>query len=181
MVFGRTSLETSDGVPADRAACSERKIARPELATLRVVAEPCSAAIPRKHRWLQPNRNQFRSGIRRPALRDGIAYESRYFTICCSRCFTRADCGCRRTCSTKHRSIDFSRWCAPAGRRSIRPAAAASLKIADCQLRPLKSCEADPGRNVPMGGTRLYANQLLTPPDRNRGRTRTLAYRRPLN
>ena len=40
--------------------------------------------------------------------------------------------------SISARSTPFSRWCAPALALPIVPAAAASLKIADVRLRPLK-------------------------------------------
>jgi DNA-binding transcriptional LysR family regulator len=111
-------------------------IARPELATRRVVAEPLLAAIPRKHPLASAEAVSIKDFDDQPFVMYS-PYESRYFHDLLVALFTRADVLPRyvQHLSQIHSILAMVR----AGLGvSIVPAAAASLKIADVRLRPLK-------------------------------------------
>jgi DNA-binding transcriptional LysR family regulator len=111
-------------------------IARPELATRRVVAEPLLAAIPRKHPLASAEAVSIKDFDDQPFVMYS-PYESRYFHDLLVAQFTRADVLPRyvQHLSQIHSILAMVR----AGLGvSIVPAAAASLKIADVRLRPLK-------------------------------------------
>jgi DNA-binding transcriptional LysR family regulator len=111
-------------------------IARPELATRRVVAEPLLAAIPKKHPLASAEAVSIKDFDGQPFVMYS-PYESRYFHDLLVAQFTRADVLPRyvQRLSQIHSILAMVR----AGLGvSIVPAAAASLKIADVRLRPLK-------------------------------------------
>jgi DNA-binding transcriptional LysR family regulator len=111
-------------------------IARPELATRRVVAEPLLAAIPRKHPLAAAETVSIKDFDDQPFVMYS-PYESRYFHDLLVALFTHADVLPRyvQHLSQIHSILAMVR----AGLGvSIVPAAAASLKIADVKLRPLK-------------------------------------------
>jgi DNA-binding transcriptional LysR family regulator len=135
-------------------------IARPELATLRVVAEPLLAAIPRKHRLASAETISIRDFDDQPFVMYS-PYESRYFHDLLLALFTRADVLPRyvQHLSQIHSILAMVR----AGLGvSIVPAAAASLKIADVKLRPLKLRTQTPVELF-MVWRRDYDNPLLPP------------------
>jgi DNA-binding transcriptional LysR family regulator len=135
-------------------------IARPELATLRVVAEPLLAAIPRKHRLASAETISIRDFDDQPFVMYS-PYESRYFHDLLLSLFTRADVLPRyvQHLSQIHSILAMVR----AGLGvSIVPAAAASLKIADVKLRPLKLRTQTPVELF-MVWRRDYDSPLLPP------------------
>ena len=111
-------------------------IARPDLATRRVVAEPLLAAIPARHRLAEVETISIRDFSDEPFVMYS-PYESRYFYDLLVAQFSRADILPRyvQHLSQIHSILAMVR----AGLGvSIVPAAAASLTIADVKLRPLK-------------------------------------------
>lgn len=111
-------------------------IARPELASRRVVAEPLLAAIPKKHP-LASAENITIKDFDDQLFVMYSPYESRYFHDLLVALFTRADVLPRyvQHLSQIHSILAMVR--AGLG-LAIVPAAAASLKISDVRLRPLK-------------------------------------------
>jgi DNA-binding transcriptional LysR family regulator len=111
-------------------------IARPELASRRVVAEPLLAAIPKKHPLASTETVAIRDFDDQPFVMYS-PYESRYFHDLLVALFTQADILPRyvQHLSQIHSILAMVR--AGLG-LAIVPAAAASLKIADVKLRPLK-------------------------------------------
>jgi DNA-binding transcriptional LysR family regulator len=111
-------------------------IARPELASRRVVAEPLLAAIPKKHPLASAETVAIRDFDDQPFVMYS-PYESRYFHDLLVALFTQADILPRyvQHLSQIHSILAMVR--AGLG-LAIVPAAAASLKIADVRLRPLK-------------------------------------------
>ncbi|MCK1389068.1 LysR substrate-binding domain-containing protein [Bradyrhizobium sp. 21] len=111
-------------------------IARPELASRRVVAEPLLAAIPKKHPLANAENITIKDFGDQPFVMYS-PYESRYFHDLLVALFTRADILPRyvQHLSQIHSILAMVR--AGLG-LAIVPAAAASLKIADVRLRPLK-------------------------------------------
>ena len=111
-------------------------IARPELATRRVVAEPLLAAIPRKHPLAAAETVSIKDFDDQPFVMYS-PYESRYFHDLLVTLFTRAEILPRyvQHLSQIHSILAMVR----AGLGvSIVPEAAASLNIAACKLRPLR-------------------------------------------
>ncbi|MBR0755470.1 LysR family transcriptional regulator [Bradyrhizobium jicamae] len=111
-------------------------IARPELASKRVVAEPLLAAIPKKHPLASAETVTIKDFDDQPFVMYS-PYESRYFHDLLVALFTRADVLPRyvQQLSQIHSILAMVR----AGLGvSIVPEAAASLKIADVKLKPLK-------------------------------------------
>ncbi len=111
-------------------------IARPELATKRVVAEPLLAAIPRKHPLATAETVSIKDFDDQPFVMYS-PYESRYFHDLLVALFARADVLPRyvQHLSQIHSILAMVR----AGLGvSIVPAAAAGFKIADVRLRPLR-------------------------------------------
>jgi DNA-binding transcriptional LysR family regulator len=111
-------------------------IARPELATRRVVAEPLLAAIPKKHPLANTATISIKDFDNQPFVMYS-PYESRYFHDLLVALFTRADVLPRyvQHLSQIHSILAMVR----AGLGvAIVPEAAASLRIADVKMRPLK-------------------------------------------
>ena len=111
-------------------------IARPELATRRVVAEPLMAAIPKKHPLATAATISIKDFDNQPFVMYS-PYESRYFHDLLVALFTRADVLPRyvQHISQIHSILAMVR----AGLGvAIVPEAAASLRIADVRMRPLK-------------------------------------------
>src|SRR5215218_2891953 len=111
-------------------------IARPEIASRRVVAEPLLAAIPKKHPLANVESVTIKDFDNQPFVMYS-PYESRYFHDVLVALFTRADILPRyvQHLSQIHSILAMVR---PGLGLAIVPAAAASLKIADVRLRPLK-------------------------------------------
>ena len=111
-------------------------IARPELASKRVLAEPLLAAIPKKHPLAARETLSIKDFDGQPFVMYS-PYESRYFHDLLVALFTRADILPRyvQHISQIHSILAMVR--AGLG-LAIVPAAAANLKIADVRLRPLK-------------------------------------------
>jgi DNA-binding transcriptional LysR family regulator len=111
-------------------------IARPELASKRVLTEPLLAAIPRKHPLASRETISIRDFDGQPFVMYS-PYESRYFHDLLVALFTRADILPRyvQHISQIHSILAMVR--AGLG-LSIVPAAAANMKIAEVRLRPLK-------------------------------------------
>lgn len=111
-------------------------IARPELASRRVVAEPLLAAIPKKHPLANAENITIKDFDGHPFVMYS-PYESRYFHDLLVALFTRADILPRyvQHLSQIHSILAMVR--AGLG-LAIVPAAAAGLKISDVRLRPLK-------------------------------------------
>jgi DNA-binding transcriptional LysR family regulator len=111
-------------------------IARPELATRRVVAEPLMAALPKKHPLATAATISIKDFDNQPFVMYS-PYESRYFHDLLVALFTRADVLPRyvQHISQIHSILAMVR----AGLGvAIVPEAAASLRIADVKMRPLK-------------------------------------------
>jgi DNA-binding transcriptional LysR family regulator len=111
-------------------------IGRPELATRRVLAEPLLAAIPRKHPLASAATLSIKDFDSQPFVMYS-PYESRYFHDLLVALFTHADVLPRyvQHLGQIHSILAMVR----AGLGvAIVPAAAASLRIADVKLRPLK-------------------------------------------
>jgi DNA-binding transcriptional LysR family regulator len=117
-------------------------IARPELATRRVLAEPLLAAIPRKHALASREVLSIKDFDGQPFVMYS-PYESRYFHDLLVALFTQADILPRyvQHVGQIHSILALVRAGLGA---SIVPAAAANLKIADVKLRPLKLRNAAP-------------------------------------
>jgi len=111
-------------------------IARPELASRRVVAEPLLAAIPKKHPLANADTVTIKDFDDQPFVMYS-PYESRYFHDLLVALFTRADILPRyvQHLSQIHSILAMVR--AGLG-LAIVPAAAAGLKISDVRLKPLK-------------------------------------------
>jgi DNA-binding transcriptional LysR family regulator len=111
-------------------------IGRPELATRRVLAEPLLAAIPRKHPLASTATLSIKDFDAQPFVMYS-PYESRYFHDLLVALFTNADVLPRyvQHLGQIHSILAMVR--AGLG-TAIVPAAAASLRIADVKLRPLK-------------------------------------------
>lgn len=111
-------------------------IARPELTSRRVVAEPLLAAIPKKHPLANAENITIKDFDNLPFVMYS-PYESRYFHDLLVALFTRADILPRyvQHLSQIHSILAMVR--AGLG-LAIVPAAAAGLKISDVRLRPLK-------------------------------------------
>jgi DNA-binding transcriptional LysR family regulator len=111
-------------------------IARPELATRRVLAEPLLAAIPRKHPLASAATVSIKDFDDQPFVMYW-PYESRYFHDLLVSLFAGADVLPRyvQHLGQIHSILAMVR--AGLG-TSIVPAAAASFRIADVKLRPLK-------------------------------------------
>jgi DNA-binding transcriptional LysR family regulator len=117
-------------------------VARPELATRRVLAEPLLAAIPKKHPLASRPTIAIKDFDEQPFVMYS-PYESRYFHDLLVAQFSRADVLPRyvQHLGQIHSILAMVR----AGLGvSIVPAAAANLKIADVRLRPLKLKTAAP-------------------------------------
>jgi DNA-binding transcriptional LysR family regulator len=117
-------------------------IARPELVSRRVLAEPLLAAIPKKHPLASVEALSIRDFDGQPFIMYS-PYESRYFHDLLVAQFSRADILPRyvQQLSQIHSILAMVR--AGLG-LAIVPAAAASLKIADVRLRPLKLRSPNP-------------------------------------
>jgi DNA-binding transcriptional LysR family regulator len=111
-------------------------IARPELATRRVLAEPLLAAIPRKHPLASRENLAIKDFDGQPFVMYS-PYESRYFHDLLVALFTQADILPRYVQHVGQIHSILAMVRAGLG-VSIVPAAAASLKIAEVKLRPLK-------------------------------------------
>jgi len=111
-------------------------IARPELATKRVLAEPLLAAIPRKHPLASRENLAIKDFDGQPFVMYS-PYESRYFHDLLVALFTQADILPRYVQHVGQIHSILAMVRAGLG-VSIVPAAAANLKIADVKLRPLK-------------------------------------------
>jgi DNA-binding transcriptional LysR family regulator len=111
-------------------------IGRPELATRRVLAEPLLAAIPRKHPLASAVTLSIKDFDGQPFVMYS-PYESRYFHDLLVALFTHADILPRyvQHLGQIHSILAMVRAGLGA---AIVPAAAASLRIADVKLRPLK-------------------------------------------
>lgn len=111
-------------------------IGRPELATRRVLAEPLLAAIPRKHPLASAATLSIKDFDGQPFVMYS-PYESRYFHDLVVALFTHADILPRyvQHLGQIHSILAMVRAGLGA---AIVPAAAASLRIADVKLRPLK-------------------------------------------
>jgi DNA-binding transcriptional LysR family regulator len=111
-------------------------IGRPELATRRVLAEPLLAAIPRKHPLASAAMLSIKDFDGQPFVMYS-PYESRYFHDLLVALFTQADILPRyvQHLGQIHSILAMVRAGLGA---AIVPAAAASLRIADVKLRPLK-------------------------------------------
>jgi DNA-binding transcriptional LysR family regulator len=111
-------------------------IGRPELATRRVLAEPLLAAIPRKHPLASTATLSIKDFDNQPFVMYS-PYESRYFHDLLVALFTHADVLPRyvQHLGQIHSILAMVRAGLGA---AIVPAAAASLRIADVKLRPLK-------------------------------------------
>jgi DNA-binding transcriptional LysR family regulator len=133
-------------------------IARPELASKRVVAEPLLAAIPKKHPLASVETVTIKDFDDQPFVMYS-PYESRYFHDLLVALFTRADVLPRyvQQLSQIHSILAMVR----AGLGvSIVPEAAASLKTADVKLKPLKLRTPTPVELF-MVWRRDYDNPLL--------------------
>src|SRR5215813_5242939 len=111
-------------------------VARPELATKRVLAEPLLAAIPRKHRLASASSVAIKDFDGEPFVMYS-PYESRYFHDLLVAQFSRADILPRYVQHVGQIHSILAMVRAGLG-VSIVPAAAANLKIAEVKLRPLK-------------------------------------------
>jgi DNA-binding transcriptional LysR family regulator len=111
-------------------------IARPELATKRVLAEPLLAAIPRKHPLASRENLAIKDFDGQPFVMYS-PYESRYFHDLLVALFTQADILPRYVQHVGQIHSILAMVRAGLG-VSIVPAAAANLKIAEVKLRPLK-------------------------------------------
>ena len=111
-------------------------IARPELATKRVLAEPLLAAIPRKHPLASRENLAIKDFDGQPFVMYS-PYEFRYFHDLLVALFTQADILPRYVQHVGQIHSILAMVRAGLG-VSIVPAAAANLKIADVKLRPLK-------------------------------------------
>ena len=111
-------------------------IARPELATKRVLAEPLLAAIPRKHALASAQSVAIKDFDGEPFVMYS-PYESRYFHDLLVAQFSRADVLPRYVQHVGQIHSILAMVRAGLG-VSIVPAAAANLKIADVRLKPLK-------------------------------------------
>jgi DNA-binding transcriptional LysR family regulator len=111
-------------------------VARPEFASRRVLAEPLLAAIPRKHPLASRENLAIKDFDGQPFVMYS-PYESRYFHDLLVALFTQADILPRyvQHVGQIHSILAMVR---PGLGVSIVPAAAASLKIAEVKLRPLK-------------------------------------------
>ena len=111
-------------------------IARPELASRRVLAEPLLAAIPKKHPLATSETLSVKDFDGQPFIMYS-PYESRYFHDLLVAQFSRAEVLPRyvQHLSQIHSILAMVR--AGLG-LAIVPAAAAGLKISDVRLRPLK-------------------------------------------
>ncbi len=117
-------------------------IARPEFASRRVLAEPLLAAIPKRHALASAATVSIKDFDGEPLVMYS-PYEARYFHDLLVSLFTHADVLPRyvQHLSQIHSILAMVR--AGLG-LAIVPAAAASLKIADVRLRPLKLRTAAP-------------------------------------
>ena len=111
-------------------------IARPELATRRVLAEPLLAAIPRKHPLASAAMVAIKDFDGLPFVMYS-PYESRYFHDLLVAQFSRADILPRYVQHVGQIHSILAMVRAGLG-VSIVPAAAANLKLADVKLKPLK-------------------------------------------
>jgi DNA-binding transcriptional LysR family regulator len=111
-------------------------IARPELATKRVLAEPLLAAIPRKHPLASRENLAIKDFDGQPFVMYS-PYESRYFHDLLVALFTQADILPRYVQHVGQIHSILAMVRAGLG-VSIVPAAAANLKIAEVKLRPRK-------------------------------------------
>jgi DNA-binding transcriptional LysR family regulator len=111
-------------------------IGRPELATRRVLAEPLLAAIPKKHPLASVATLSIKDFDNQPFVMYS-PYESRYFHDLLVALFTHADVLPRyvQHLGQIHSILAMVRAGLGA---AIVPAAAASFRIADVKLRPLK-------------------------------------------
>ena len=133
-------------------------IARPEFASRRVVAEPLLAAIPKKHPLAAVETVSIKDFDDQPFVMYS-PYEARYFHDLLVSMFTRADVLPRyvQHLSQIHSILAMVR----AGLGvAIVPEAAASLKIADVKLKPLK-LRAPVPVELFMVWRRDHENQLL--------------------
>ena len=117
-------------------------IARPELATRRVLAEPLLAAIPKKHPLAARETLSVKDFDGQPFVMYS-PYESRYFHDLVVALFTQADILPRYVQQVGQIHSILAMVRAGLG-VAIVPAAAANLKIADVRLRPLKLRNATP-------------------------------------
>jgi DNA-binding transcriptional LysR family regulator len=111
-------------------------IARPELATRRVLAEPLLAAIPKKHPLASAATVAIKDFDGQPFVMYS-PYESRYFHDLLVAQFSRADILPRYVQHVGQIHSILAMVRAGLG-VSIVPAAAANLKLADVKLKPLK-------------------------------------------
>jgi len=111
-------------------------VARPEFASRRVLAEPLLAAIPRKHPLASRETLAIKDFDGQPFVMYS-PYESRYFHDLLVALFTQADILPRYVQHVGQIHSILAMVRAGLG-VSIVPAAAASLKIAEVKLRPLK-------------------------------------------
>ncbi len=111
-------------------------IARPELATRRVLAEPLLAAVPRKHRLASAASVAIKDFDGEPFVMYS-PYESRYFHDLLVAQFSRADILPRYVQHVGQIHSILAMVRAGLG-VAIVPAAAANLKLADVKLKPLK-------------------------------------------
>lgn len=133
-------------------------IARPEFASRRVVAEPLLAAIPKKHPLAAAETVSIKDFDDQPFVMYS-PYEARYFHDLLVSMFTRADVLPRyvQHLSQIHSILAMVR----AGLGvAIVPEAAASLKIAEVKLKPLKLRSPVPVELF-MVWRRDHENQLL--------------------
>jgi DNA-binding transcriptional LysR family regulator len=111
-------------------------VARPEFASRRVLAEPLLAAIPRRHPLASRDTLAIKDFDGQPFVMYS-PYESRYFHDLLVALFTQADILPRYVQHVGQIHSILAMVRAGLG-VSIVPAAAASLKIAEVRLRPLK-------------------------------------------
>jgi len=133
-------------------------IARPEFATRRVVAEPLLAAIPKKHPLASVEAIAIKDFDDQPFVMYS-PYESRYFHDLVVALFTRADVLPRYVQHVGQIHSILAMVRAGLG-VAIVPAAAASLRIADVRLRPLK-LRTQTSVELFMVWRRDYENPLL--------------------
>jgi len=133
-------------------------IARPEFATKRVVAEPLLAAIPKKHPLASAEAIAIKDFDDQPFVMYS-PYESRYFHDLVVALFTRADVLPRYVQHVGQIHSILAMVRAGLG-VAIVPAAAASLRIADVRLRPLK-LRTQTSVELFMVWRRDYENPLL--------------------
>ena len=117
-------------------------VARPEFASRRVLAEPLLAAIPRKHPLATRENLTIKDFDGQPFVMYS-PYESRYFHDLLVALFTQADMLPRYVQHVGQIHSILAMVRAGLG-VSIVPAAAASLKISEVKLRPLKLRNAAP-------------------------------------